>query len=73
MPFGEKRPSLPEHDYVVVVRRRRRSWLWEIQRRSKPLGVQFYGDDFNTPAAAKRAGETALKAFLDALAIRDEE
>jgi hypothetical protein len=35
--------------------------------------VQFYGDDFNTPAAAKRAGETALKAFLDALAIRDEE
>jgi hypothetical protein len=44
-------------------------WSWEIQRRSKPLGLRFDGEDFDTPSAAKRAGEEALKAFLDALRI----
>jgi hypothetical protein len=56
-------------DYFLIIVRRRRMWSWEIQRRSKPLGARFDGDDFDTPSAAKRAGEEALKGFLDALRV----
>jgi hypothetical protein len=44
------------------------SWIWEIQRRPKELGVKLCGTDFKTEAAAKLAGEKALLAFLDGLA-----
>ena len=46
-------------------------WTWEIQRRTKPLGVKLSGVDFKTESAAKLAGEKALMEFLDRLA--DEE
>jgi hypothetical protein len=41
--------------------------MWEIRRRSKPLGVRLYGDGFKSEAAAKLAGEKALREFLDGL------
>jgi len=54
---------------VAVKRRRRlREWSWEIQRRSKPLGVRLDGDGFKSEFAAKLAGEKALRDFLDGLA-----
>lgn len=57
-------------DFFVVTRRRRRlrEWAWEIQRRSKPLGVRLNGDGFKSEFAAKLAGEKALKVFLGGLA-----
>ena len=66
---GKRRSQTADDDYFIIIVRRRRMWSWEIQRRSKPLGLRFDGEDFDTPSAAKRAGEEALKAFLDALRI----
>jgi hypothetical protein len=60
---------LSEDFFVAVKRRRRlREWSWEIQRRSKPLGVRLDGDGFKSEFAAKLAGEKALRDFLDGLA-----
>jgi len=60
-------------DYFVVIKRRRRlrEWGWEIQRRSKPLGVRLDGDGFKSEFAAKFAGEKVLREFLDDLAQED--
>ena len=57
-------------DYFVVIRRGGRpgAWTWEIQRRSKPIGVRLNGDGFNSEFAAKLAGEKALRELLDGLA-----
>jgi len=38
--------------------------MWEIQRRSKPLGIKYNGGNFATPQDAKLAGERALTEFL---------
>jgi len=61
-------------DYFVVTNRRRRlrEWGWEIQRRSKPLGVRLDGNGFKSEFAAKLAGEKALREFLDGLAQEDD-
>ena len=66
-----KRVVAPFDDYFVIIKRcvdHRKTpqtrWTWEIQRRSKPLGVKFDGDEFATPQDAKLAGETALKDVL---------
>ena len=60
---------LSEDFFVAVKRRRRlREWSWEIQRRSKPLGVRLDGDGFKSEFAAKLAGEKALRDLLDGLA-----
>jgi hypothetical protein len=60
---------LSEDFFVAVKRRRRlREWSWEIQRRSKPLGVRLNGDGFKSELAAKLAGEKALRDLLDGLA-----
>lgn len=44
--------------------------MWEIQRRSRPLGIRLYGSGFKTEFAAKLAGEKALSEFLDGLAAQ---
>jgi hypothetical protein len=60
---------LSEDFFVAVKRRRRlREWSWEIQRRSRPLGVRLNGDGFKSKFAAKLAGEKALRDLLDGLA-----
>jgi hypothetical protein len=67
--FGE--PMTVPRDYFVTVickRRRPPDWQWEIQRRSKPLGVKFYKDGFKTEGAAKLAGEKALRVLLQEIA-----
>jgi hypothetical protein len=62
-----KRVAEQFDDYFVIVKRfgqpraRPRRWTWEIRRRSKPLVVQYYGNEFATPQDAKLSGETALK------------
>ena len=65
-----KRTDILAGDFFVAVKRRRRlrEWSWEIQRRSKPLGVRLDGDGFKSEFAAKFAGEKALRDFLDGLA-----
>jgi hypothetical protein len=59
------------NDYFVRVKCYVRSpsprWMWEIQRRSKPLGVQLYGEGFSSQSAAKLAGEKELREILDRL------
>jgi hypothetical protein len=60
------------NDYFVIIKRcgrhpsdqRRTRWTWEIQRRSKPLGIKYNGGNFATPQDAKLAGERALIEFL---------
>ena len=42
-------------------------WMWEIQRRSKPLGVRLHGEGFSSPQAAKLAGEKKPREILDRL------
>ena len=44
------------------------SGRWDIERRSKPLGVLVYGEGFPSEFAAKLAGEKALRELLDGLA-----
>jgi hypothetical protein len=65
-----RRTGILSEDFFVAVKRRRRlrEWSWEIQRRSKPLGVRLDGDGFKSEVAAKLAGEKALRDFLDGLA-----
>jgi hypothetical protein len=65
-----RRTGVRSEDFVVAVKRRRRlrEWSWEIQRRSKPLGVRLEGDGFKSEFAAKLAGEKALRDLLDGLA-----
>ena len=65
-----KRTGILADDFFVAVKRRRRlrEWSWEIQRRSKPLGVRLDGDGFKSEFAAKLAGEKALRDLLDGLA-----
>jgi len=57
-------------DYFVVTKRggQQGEWAWEIQRRSKPIGVRLNGDGFNSEFAANLAGEQALRELLDGLA-----
>jgi len=57
-------------DYFVVTKRggQQGEWAWEIQRRSKPIGVRLNGDGFNSEFAANLAGEKALRELLDGLA-----
>jgi hypothetical protein len=65
-----RRTGILSEDFFVAVKRRRRlrEWSWEIQRRSKPLGVRLDGDGFKSEFAAKLAGEKALRELLDGLA-----
>jgi hypothetical protein len=65
-----RRTGILSEDFFVAVKRRRRlrEWSWEIQRRSKPLGVRLDGDGFKSEFAAKLAGEKALRDLLDGLA-----
>jgi hypothetical protein len=70
----DEEKSVQTPDYLVTTKsygRTRCLWRWEIQRRSKPLGIKFYDDAFEPEQAAKLAGEKALKVFLDGL--RQEE
>jgi hypothetical protein len=57
-------------EYYVVTSRdgeRAKAWCWEIQRRSKPMGVKLSGDGYQSEAAAEFAGKRALAEFLRAL------
>jgi hypothetical protein len=63
-PLGVAEVPLLADDYYIDVRRSGASWEWEIQRRSKPLGVRWGGSGFVSRAGAKLAGEKALREFL---------
>jgi hypothetical protein len=57
-------------DYSLVItssNRLKGPWSWEIRRQSTPLGIKNYDTDFITESAARIAGESALKEFLDRL------
>jgi hypothetical protein len=67
--MAEKQSDL-DRDYFVLIRRDRRLplWSWEIRRRSRQLGIKIFGQDFESAAAAKRAGDEALKQLLKQIA-----
>jgi hypothetical protein len=54
----------PRNDYFVIIKRQGRGprmlWAYEINRRSKPLGVKIQEGEFSTPQAATQAGEAAV-------------
>jgi hypothetical protein len=54
-------------DYYVFTSRRGEHperWSWEIRRKSKPLGIRFTADGFQSEAAAQFSGRKALEEFL---------
>lgn len=62
------KPSDLTRDYFVITKAYGRIptlWGWEIQRRSKPLGVKLGEQGFRSEQAAKLAGERALMKLLD--------
>jgi hypothetical protein len=65
--MGEKVTN-PSRDYYVITKPHGDppTWMWEIQRRSRPLGVKIYG--FGSEAVAKVLREKALRQFLEGLA-----
>jgi hypothetical protein len=58
-------PSDPPHRYSVSVKRDGLGdrWIWEIKR-TPPLGVRLYGENFHSAHAAKIEGEKALRSFM---------
>jgi hypothetical protein len=65
-------PEAPKvsYRYSVVVKRHERNptWAWRILRTPEPLGVNLYGDNFQSEHAARETGERALRSLLDGLA-----
>jgi hypothetical protein len=54
-------------DYSLAVRRNRKprdSWRWEIYRPGKSVPVERSQHNFQTMAAATRAGKAALERFV---------
>jgi hypothetical protein len=68
-------PSKLADDYFVVTRQDRvtDTWLWEIHRRSTPLGVWLNRNGFASHSAAKLAGEKALKFLLDGIVEEEKK
>lgn len=58
---------MPRYSLVVEHQERKDAWRWEILRSPEPLGVKYYGEDFQSEHAAKFAGESALRGLLQAL------
>jgi hypothetical protein len=57
-----------KRDYSLVVKPQRYGkWMWEIIRAPTPLGVRFYGEDFQSDHAARFAGESALRGLLQGM------
>jgi hypothetical protein len=67
--MGEKVLN-PSRDYYVVTKSHGDppTWMWQIHRRSRPLGVKLYGDGFGSEAVARVLGDKALREFLEGLA-----
>jgi hypothetical protein len=62
-------------DYSLVITshdRLKGPWSWEIRRKSTPLGIRNYDNDFKTEAAARIAGEKAIIDFLDRLCLEGD-
>jgi hypothetical protein len=65
----------PINDYYVVTSRRGEypnRWIWEICRKSKPLGIKMTGDGYQSDTAARYAGRQALADFLLDLAQEEK-
>jgi hypothetical protein len=63
------------NDYYVVTSRRGQQperWIWEIHRKSTPLGVKLTGEEYQSDMAARFAGKQALADFLAAL-LKEEK
>ena len=57
-------------DYSLVITshdRLRGPWMWEMHRKSEPLGIKNYQSGFKSENAAWVAGQAALNDFLDRL------
>jgi hypothetical protein len=70
--MAAKRSDLTS-DYFVITKDSvgygliRPLWSWEIQRRSRPLGVKLCKEGFRSEQDAKLAGERALMELLDGI------
>jgi hypothetical protein len=65
----------PINDYYVVTSRRGEypgRWIWEIRRKSKPLGIKMTGHGYQSDVAAQFAGKRALADFLLDLAQEEK-
>ncbi|HEX3339507.1 MAG TPA: hypothetical protein VHT68_10065 [Pseudolabrys sp.] len=72
--MSEKRPP-SSRDYIVITKtafvtdgvRWEPRWMWNISRRSKPLGVRLHGENFLSQQAARAAGQKVLRELLAAI------
>jgi hypothetical protein len=63
-------PAMQVSEYYIITSREGghpKAWCWEIQRRSKPMGVKLSGDGYQSEAAAEFASKRALAELLKAL------
>jgi len=62
-------------DYYVITARsgeRPERWVWEIRRKSTPLGIKMTGDGYQSDSAAQFAGNRALADFLSDLSKEEK-
>lgn len=67
--------TIDPDDYYLTTSRRGEHpdrWIWEIRRKSKPLGIKMTADGFQSETAAQFAGKRALADFLSDLAKEDK-
>jgi hypothetical protein len=63
------------NDYYVVTSRTGQQperWSWEIQRKSRPLGIKMTGDGYQSDMAAQFAGKRELAEFLAELSKEEK-
>ena len=67
-------PINPNDYYVTSSRHGRQPerWIWEILRRSKPLGIKMTADGYQSDTAAQFAGRQALAEFLAELSKEEK-
>jgi len=61
---------MPASDYYILTAEdgeRSHPWSWQIQRKSKPMGVRVRGTGFASQPAALYAGQRALLEFVTEL------
>jgi hypothetical protein len=65
--------GINRRDYFVAITRSGTAWSWQIDRRSRPLGVKVVGGSYRTEQVAKLAGERVLRDFLERLTQEDKQ
>jgi hypothetical protein len=62
--LSEQPGAMSDYFVTVLWRGKRAKWAWEILRPSRPMDVRVQGVGYRSAAAARQAGENALREYL---------